>query len=113
MKRLLSSAGWLLAVLVFVLSIGVAAAQDRPISLMPGTDLPGFDYSTIKNTTLDACSAACSDDKLFRAFTFNEKADRELPWTPSVGNRGRVSAQREPGIPDWCPLPNDAGKEPT
>ena len=39
------------------------------------------------------------------------KADRELPWTPSVGNRGRVSAKREPGIPDWCPLPNDAGKE--
>ena len=36
------------------------------------------------------------------------KADRELPWTPSVGNRGRVSAKREPGIPDWCPLPNDA-----
>ena len=36
------------------------------------------------------------------------KADRELPWTPSVGNRGSVSAKREPGIPDWCPLPNDA-----
>jgi uncharacterized protein YfaS (alpha-2-macroglobulin family) len=74
MKRLISSAGWLMAVLLLVLNIGVAAAQDRPISLLPGTDLPGFDYSTIKNTTLDACTEACSGDKLCRAFTFNEKA---------------------------------------
>jgi len=74
MKRLLRSAGWLFAVLVLVLNIGVAAAQDRPISLLPGIDLPGFDYSTIKNTTLDACTQACSDDKMCRAFTFNEKA---------------------------------------
>ena len=40
------------------------------------------------------------------------KADRELPWTPIASSTGFVSAKREPGIPDWCPLPNDAGKEP-
>src|SRR5690242_16791453 len=86
MKRLLSSAGWLLAVLVMACNIGVAAAQDRPISLLPGTDLPGFDYSVIKDTTVDACSQACSDDRICRAFTFNEKAK-------------------------WCFLKGDAGPE--
>ncbi len=40
-----------------------------------GTDLPGLDYSTIKDTDLDACSAACADDKICRAFTFNESAN--------------------------------------
>jgi alpha-2-macroglobulin len=74
MKRLLNSAGWLLAVLLLAFNMGVAAAQDRPISLLPGTDLPGFDYGVVKNTTLDACSQACSDDRTCRAFTFNEKA---------------------------------------
>jgi len=74
MKRLLGSAGWLIAMLVLAFNIGGAIAQDRAISLMPGTDLPGFDYSVVKDTTLDACSAACSDDRICRAFTFNEKA---------------------------------------
>ncbi len=74
MKRLLGSAGWLFAMLVLAFNIGGAIAQDRAISLMPGTDLPGFDYSVVKNTTLDACSAACADDRICRAFTFNEKA---------------------------------------
>lgn len=36
------------------------------------------------------------------------KADCELPWTTSANRAGFVSAKREPGIPDWCPLPNDA-----
>jgi len=71
-----------------VLNIGIAAAQDRPISLLPGTDLPGFDYSTIKNTTLDACSAACSDDRICRAFTFNEKAK----WCFLKGSAGPDTA---------------------
>ncbi len=74
MKRLLGSAGWLVAMLVLAMNIGMASAQDRAISLLPGTDLPGFDYGVIKSTTLDACSAACSEDRLCRAFTFNEKA---------------------------------------
>ena len=35
------------------------------------------------------------------------KADRELPWTHIANRAGFVSAKREPGIPDWCPLPKD------
>ncbi len=86
MKRLLSSAGWLMAVLVMVLNIGIVTAQERAISLLPDTDLPGFDYGVVKNTTLDACSEACADDRICRAFTFNEKAR-------------------------WCFLKGDAGPE--
>ena len=86
MKRLLGSAGWLVAVLVMVMNIGIVTAQERAISLLPGTDLPGFDYSVVKDTTLDACSQACADDRICRAFTFNEKAR-------------------------WCFLKGDAGPE--
>jgi uncharacterized protein YfaS (alpha-2-macroglobulin family) len=59
--------------LVFGLA-GAASAVDRSVTLLEDTDLPGFDYSTLKDTDLDACSAACSEDKICRAFTFNEKA---------------------------------------
>src|SRR5688572_1296678 len=76
MPRLLQSFWGLIAALFFVLSTFAAQAQDTPrnISLLPDIDLPGFDYSTIKDTTLDACSAACADDRICRAFTFNDKA---------------------------------------
>lgn len=49
-------------------------AADRSVTRLPGTDLPGFDYSLIKNTTEKACSQACVDDRACRAFTFNTKA---------------------------------------
>ncbi|MGN6489534.1 MAG: PAN/Apple domain-containing protein, partial [Devosia sp.] len=86
MQRLLSSAGWLVAVLFVAFGMGSALAQERAISLLPGTDLPGFDYRVVKDTTVDACSAACSGDRICRAFTFNEKAG-------------------------WCFLKGDAGPE--
>ncbi|MBN9345669.1 MAG: alpha-2-macroglobulin family protein [Devosia sp.] len=62
------------ALFVVLGSLSGALAADRTVTLMEGTDLPGYDYSTIKDTDLDACSAACTDDKICRAFTFNEKA---------------------------------------
>ena len=75
MARLFQSVRGLFAALLFVVTTVAAAAQDTPkITLLPDTDLPGFDYSTIKDTTLDACQAACADDRICRAFTFNEKA---------------------------------------
>ncbi len=65
-----------LAAAFFVAAGGLSGgfAADRTVTLLESTDLPGFDYSTIKDTDLDACSAACSDDKICRAFTFNEDA---------------------------------------
>ena len=86
MQRLLSSAGWLVAVLFVAFGMGSALAQERAINLLPGTDLPGFDYRVVKDTTVEACSAACSGDRICRAFTFNEKAG-------------------------WCFLKGDAGPE--
>ncbi|RYE08850.1 MAG: alpha-2-macroglobulin [Hyphomicrobiales bacterium] len=64
----------LCAVVFVIFGLGMAVAADRSVTLLPDTDLPGLDYSTIKDSTLDACSAACADDKVCRAFTYNEKA---------------------------------------
>ena len=60
--------------LLFWAASPALSAADRSVTLLENTDLPGLDYSTIKDTDLDACSAACTDDKICRAFTFNEKA---------------------------------------
>ena len=62
------------ALFVVLGSLSGALAADRSVTLLENTDLPGFDYSTIKDTDLDACSAACIDDKICRAFTYNEDA---------------------------------------
>ncbi len=59
-----------------ILSLVPVLAQDRSITLLPGTDLPGFDYSVLKDSVEpEACEAACSDDRICRAFTYNEKAN--------------------------------------
>jgi uncharacterized protein YfaS (alpha-2-macroglobulin family) len=68
------SVALILAIAVLALAASGARAEDRKITLMPGMDLPGFDYSVIKGTTLDACQTACGSDDLCRAFTFNSKA---------------------------------------
>src|SRR5262245_29217380 len=71
--RLFRSAGWLLA-LVLMLGLAPAFAADRSAELMKDTDLPGFDYSILKDVTARECSAACVDDRICRAFTFNNKS---------------------------------------
>ncbi|MBN9307726.1 PAN domain-containing protein, partial [Devosia sp.] len=72
MKRLVRTACWLVAS-VF-LSLSPVMAQERSITLLPDTDLPGFDYAVQKGVTLDQCQAACTDDRLCQAFTFNAKS---------------------------------------
>jgi alpha-2-macroglobulin len=72
MQRLVRSALWLIAATFFAMA-SVNAAE-RSITLLPGTDLPGFDYDILKDTSLDACQAACEGDRICRAFTFNESA---------------------------------------
>lgn len=74
MQRLVRTATWLCAVIFLSLALPALAA-DRSISLLPDTDIPGFDYSRIEGTDLDTCKAACVDDKLCRAITFNEEAE--------------------------------------
>lgn len=67
------SALWL--VVAAFISLSPSLAADRNITLLPGTDLPGFDYSVLKDVDVDACQAACTDDRICRAFTFNESAN--------------------------------------
>jgi alpha-2-macroglobulin len=70
--RLFSSA---LAVFAAVLLCVTGVwAQDRTATRLPDTDLPGFDYEVLKDTDLDTCEAACLDDRICLAFTFNADA---------------------------------------
>lgn len=63
--------------LALVLAAGVsgAMAQDHKITILDNVDLPGADYSILKDTDLEACTAACVDDNICRAFTFNPQAN--------------------------------------
>ena len=60
--------------LVLAIATGAAGAAERSINLLPGSDLPGFDYRIDKNVSLDHCQSSCEDDIACRAFTYNEKA---------------------------------------
>src|SRR5688572_500839 len=73
--QLRSALAGLCAALSLAIGLGTSLAADRNISLMPGTDLPGYDYSVIKDTDLEACQAACVEDRICAAFTFNESAE--------------------------------------
>ncbi len=86
MQRLFRSIWWL--VVAGTLALSPAHAADRNITLLPGTDLPGFDYSVIEDVDIDACQAACTDDRICRAFTFNEKAN----WCFLKGDVGPETA---------------------
>ncbi len=73
MRRGLGTIGLIGAALM--LALGMAQAGDPQMTLLPDTDLPGYDYAVVKDTDLDACSAACSSDKICQAFTFNQKSN--------------------------------------
>ncbi|UXN74921.1 PAN/Apple domain-containing protein [Devosia sp. A8/3-2] len=66
---------WLGAAVLMGLSLVSAQAADVKVTLLENTDLPGFDYSIIKDTDLDACRSACVDDNICRAFTFNAQSN--------------------------------------
>lgn len=75
MRRGFMALRWLGAAMLMGLSLSLAQAQDQKITVLENTDLPGSDYSIIKDTDLDACSAACADDNICRAFTFNSQSN--------------------------------------
>ena len=71
---------WKSAILVLGLAIataGPAFSQDlipaKRLTLSENTDLPGGDITSIFDTTLEACEAACLTNKQCTAFTFNTK----------------------------------------
>jgi len=74
MKRLFRSAlGLCVALFLAFGSSSIVLAQNQT-EILPGVDLPGFDYAVVKDTVLDACQATCEDSRVCRAFTYNEKA---------------------------------------
>lgn len=66
---------WFGAAMIMGLGLSMAHAQDQKITLLENTDLPGFDYAIVKDVDLDACTAACADDNICRAFTFNAQSN--------------------------------------
>ena len=74
MQRLVRSVWALAGALFLVLGFSAAYAQQSKVTLLKGTDLPGFDYSVLDDVDLQQCQTACADDRSCRAFTFNEKA---------------------------------------
>jgi hypothetical protein len=45
-------------------------ANQAPMMIQEATDYPGNDIARLKQTTLDACLVACSEDRTCKAFTF-------------------------------------------
>ncbi|QDZ10793.1 alpha-2-macroglobulin family protein [Devosia ginsengisoli] len=75
MLQLISKMRVLGLAMVLALGASPALAADHKVTLLQDTDLPGSDYSIIRNTDLDACTAACTDDNICRAFTFNSQSN--------------------------------------
>ena len=97
------SVTFMVAMLWLAFGLATAQAADRKITLIPGSDLPGFDYSVLKGSSLDACEKACSDDRLCRAFTFNSKAkwcflkgDVGQPAPFAAATSGRIVSKPSP-----------------
>ena len=88
MQRLARIALWLCAALVLGLGSDAASAADRTASHLTDIDLPGFDYAVEKGVSLDQCEAACVDDRICRAFTYNAKAK----WCFLKGGAGEQAA---------------------
>ncbi len=73
--------------LALALSATVAQAQDLDPSPVPDrhavisrdVDFPGGDLTSLLDTTLDACEAACLADRRCAAFTFNQRAGACFP----------------------------------
>ncbi|HEV7345649.1 MAG TPA: MG2 domain-containing protein [Devosia sp.] len=66
---------WVLG-LAIVLAFGPSGAMgaDHEVTVLPDTDLPGYDYSILRDTDLDTCTAACAEDNICRAFTYNSQS---------------------------------------
>ncbi|MBO6756060.1 MAG: alpha-2-macroglobulin family protein [Roseibium sp.] len=68
-----AGAGLCIAIGLAVLSEPVLA-QDRRIVTIEDADYFGSDYRTVQDVDLEACKAACLNDRQCRAFTFNTSA---------------------------------------
>ncbi len=74
MRRVSRYAVWLFTAFFMTLFAGTGFGAERSVSLIPSSDLPGYDYSILKGVKLAKCQNACVNDRACRAFTYNEKA---------------------------------------
>ena len=74
-----------LALMGIGFTVPAALAQDAPLVperrliLTENSDLPGGDITSIFDTTLEACEAACLNDPSCQAFTFNTRSNSCFP----------------------------------
>lgn len=113
--------------LVLLAGLVPAAAQQqtadgRRVEILERTDLPGFDSLVLRDTTREACEAACLADGTCKAFTFNTKAGWCFlksdvgPRTPFpdavsgrvIGTAAPTTAKGPLPLPDMAWLPEDA-----
>ncbi len=59
---------------MFGVALPTLAAQ-RELTVIPGMDAYGHDYTTLKSVNLDDCKSACLQDERCQAFTFNVKVE--------------------------------------
>ncbi|MEW5422363.1 alpha-2-macroglobulin family protein [Amorphus sp. 3PC139-8] len=104
-----------------------AAAQNRDVTTYRDTDLPGYDYQTLKEVPLSVCESACFADSQCKAFTYNEKAQwcflksdvgpRERyvgAISGEIRESARQAATAEPlPLPDVAFLPEDTVRNAT
>ncbi|MDA7949208.1 MAG: PAN/Apple domain-containing protein [Hyphomicrobiaceae bacterium] len=67
---------WLLLLLQFSVFVAAHAAPkqlDR-LTILADTDIPGGDYDSSKDRTLQGCRYDCLQDKRCKAYTYNHKA---------------------------------------
>lgn len=90
---------------IFMLAGAWPALGQHKVTILESTDLPGFDYAIERNTTLDACEAACLGDNICRAFTFNTqsrwcflKGTAGEPTEFDGATSGRVSRTPSPAV---------------
>src|SRR5688500_9010409 len=74
MLGMVRAAGFLF--LILAASVSAASAQDvsRRLITTPNADYPGYDFRTLRGVDIGACEAACLDDNVCRAFTYNQSA---------------------------------------
>ncbi len=75
------NSSWLSASLILIAALiwtgGMASAAEpgaRRLITTPSSDYPGFDYKTVKDVSLEDCSAQCIADAKCLALTYNTKA---------------------------------------
>ncbi len=88
--------------LTATLGLAQEAVPDRHVAISRDVDFPGFDLQNIFDTNLDACQAACLNNKACQAFTFNQRSNSCFPKSGAAGSapyQGAISARVYPTDP--------------